>query len=291
MATDPQQSERELAEWKALTSRYPLAHPAALAMPLLSALAANGTLCWLVSIRALSPFELVLLVAIESILYLLIAWLQHLPVPKSAHLKHQSVSWGARLGMSLFALIWLGGVYGMVLLVWLGQLGEAKALIADPIGFLGRSNIWIPLAIAVAGASVDAALDWRHWRRHGGAFVSTPAMTGAARWLTLFLGGFPFLMPMFLILIAINKLMEFVQKHTGKDNLWVMLLIPVMMFSVFGTMGWLLSAGVSGFAIGYVVAKLASECLIVFTPWIGKIAQKEAAESGPRKGRKGVLPG
>ena len=68
MATDPQQAQRELAEWKALTDRYPLSHPAALAMPLLSALASNGALCWLVSIRAVSPFELVLLVALESVL-------------------------------------------------------------------------------------------------------------------------------------------------------------------------------------------------------------------------------
>jgi len=291
MTIEPTESQRERAEWQALTARYPMSHPATLAVPLLSALAANGTLCWLVVTRALSPFELVLMVVIEAILFVLIAWLQHVPVPKASRLSGNPMGWVARLVQSLFALVWLGAMYGMVLFLWYRQGGEARSLVADPWAYLGQSKLWIPVAIAAAGAMVDALLDWQHWRKHGGLFVSTPATTGAARWLTLFLGGIPFMMPMLLILLAISQVAELAKKIVGKNHALPLVLIPVVMLCVAGSMGWMMQSGVSGFAIGYTTAKFAADGLIVFLPWIGKKALTEGLGGGAKNGKRGVLPG
>lgn len=291
MNQDPKDAERERIEWEALSARFPMSHPASLAVPLLSALAANATLCWLVATRALSPLELVLIVVLETLLFVLAAWAQHALVPRAAHLEGKHMGLGERLGLGVFALVWLGGVYGFVLFLWLGQAEQAAALIADPLGFLGQSRMWLPLAISAVGAVLDALLDWRHWRRHGGKFVSTPAMTGAARWLTLFLGGIPFAMPLFLIVAAFSKLIELFQKRAGASSLLPMVLVPVLILSVFGTFGWLVQSGVSGFAIGYTIAKLAADSLIVFMPWIGHIEKNKPAEGLPEPRKKGVLPG
>lgn len=284
--------ERDLAEWQALAARFPLTSPWLLAPPLLSAIAANATLCWLVASQQISPFELVLLVALEALLLAGIVWLQHRAVPAAARLDAgKPVSWKERLGLGAFALVWLSGAYGVVLLIWLQQLPQLQAFWADPLGFLGQSKLWLPLGFTLLGASVDTMLDRQHWRQHGGYFVSTTSMIGAARWLTLFLGGIPFVIPLFLIVFAFNQLLERLHQRTSQDSLAPLFLVPVLALAVFGTMGWLLQAGLSGFAIGYCTAKLAADCLIVFTPWISHEGKQEAsakAEGKPVK--KGVLP-
>ena len=90
---------------------------------------------------------------------------------------------------------------------------------------------------------------------------------------------------------ALHQLLERLHKRAAQDSLAPLMLVPVLALAVFGTMAWLLEAGLSGFAIGYCTAKLAADCLIVFTPWISREGKQEAmakAQSMPVK--KGVLP-
>jgi hypothetical protein len=55
------------------------------------------------------------------------------------------------------------------------------------------------------------------------------------------------------------------------------IIAPALAAGLLGVMGWLLEAGVSGWAVGYCSAKLASESFLVFLPLIASKARAEEA--------------
>jgi hypothetical protein len=287
---------QSLREWEVMTRRYPLASPWGLLVQGITVLTGNLTIAWLVATGRMSPLELVLLVAIEAVLLIGIAMVHSRFVPKES-LEKSKMGWRERLGTLVFALFWLGGVYGLVLGAFVPSGDELRRLLDDPIAFLLRSNLKWPLLITLLGGSIDAVQDHLHQIRHGGQFISTPGMQGAARWLTLFLGGIPFFMPVVLVVglfVAVGKRLEKWMKSRGGLNgslhsLVLTIMGPLMMIAFFATMAGLLGAGVSGWAIGYATAKFMAEILIVCLPWIAKTAHAEetAALDGtpPKKGR------
>jgi hypothetical protein len=79
---------QSLDEWKEILARYPLTSYRALAFNILTALSANALTAWLVITGRMTPFELVLLVALEAALLIGMALLQQRFVPPEAREKH-----------------------------------------------------------------------------------------------------------------------------------------------------------------------------------------------------------
>lgn len=296
----PEARRQSLREWEALLRRYPLASPWGLAWQGLTVLGGNFTVAWLVVHGRMSPFELVLLVAIEAVLLVGIAWLQSMFVPKEA-IQRTPHTVGQRLGTFAFGLFWLAAVYSLVLGAFVPQLPEVKRLMADPLAFLMASHLKWPLLITLAGAFVDALQDHAHFGRHGGIFLSTPGMQGAARWLTLFLGGIPFFMPLVAVVGVLyalgSKVAEWVKRRGGgnREAIVMTAMVPVLSIAFFSTFGWLVQSDVSGWAVGYATAKFAAEIFIVCLPLIAKKAHAEESDAleapvATRKRKRSRLP-
>ncbi len=292
---------QSLAQWEALLRRYPLASPWSLAFQIFSTLGANGLIAWMVATGRMTPFELVVLVAIEGVLLVLIAWLHSLAIPREA-LEKNPASVAARLGTLAFALVWLSGAYGIVFFAFVPSGDEILRAAKDPIAFLLGSNLKWPLLITVAVAIVDAIKDHLHFHDHGGQFLSTPGLQGVARWLTLLLGGIPFFVPAVAVMLGVkffaDRAGEWLKSRAkGGDAsaFLAVLLLPAIAIPFFGTMTWLMSSGVSGWAVGYCAAKFVSELFVVCLPLIATKAHAEesaAPVSGARTGikRKSRLP-
>lgn len=289
----PEARRQSLREWETILRRYPLASPWGLAWQALTVLSGNVLVAWLVTTGRMSPLELVLLVAVEAVLLVLIAWVQSRFVPPEA-IKRSNESFGQKLFVFLFGLVWLGAVYGLVLGAFVQQGAEVKRLLDDPAAFLLASHIKWPLMITLAGAAVDALQDHAHFGRHGGIFLSTPGLQGVARWLTLFLGGIPFFMPIVAVagglFALIAKTGEWLRARgagAGAQNAWMVLAMPVLSVAFFATFGWLVTSEVSGWAVGYATAKFAAELFIVCLPLIAKKAHAEESAGIYRvKGKK-----
>jgi len=135
--------------------------------------------------------------------------------------------------------------------------------------------------------------DAAHFRRHGGTFLSTPGVHGAARWLTLFLGGIPFAVPFFGTVIAIKLIAERIAPAvkrrvgmpTGRTLVVLLLMIPVAGWLVLTGIAWIgteLESAVGGvglWALGYCAAKFVAELFIVCLPLIASKAHAEDAEA------------
>jgi hypothetical protein len=280
--------------WQRLMARYPLGSRAGLLWQGFLALVANGTIAWMIGTGRMTPFELVLLVAIEAVLLIGIAMLQARLVPADAR-ERNPMPMRQRLGTLAFALVWLGGAYGIVLFAMVPSGPEIGRLLDDPVAFIGGSNLRWPLLVTLAGALVDAVQDAMHWRRHGGLFLSTPGFNGAARWLTLFLGGIPFFIPLVGIVVGIKTLGEKIvgtmvarAGSTSRTSVLVMLVGPALMFGAFGAAAWLVDSGVSLWAVGYCSAKFVAELFIVCVPLIASKAHAEdvAAAGAPARGKR-----
>jgi hypothetical protein len=194
----------------------------------------------------------------------------------------------ARLGTLAFGAVWLGFVYAIILGAMLGAGGEVLDAVRHPLATLRQDALLWPLTLTATFAVADAVRDWTHWRAVGGYFLSTPGFNSAARWLTLFLGGIPFFVPLAFGVFTIATLADRLGKRkrggargseTAPPTL-VPFLAPALVAVVFGVMGWLLDAGVPGWAVGYCSAKLASESFLVFLPLIASKARAEEA-AGP----------
>lgn len=291
--------QKSLREWEELMRRYPLASPWGLLFQGATVLSGNILIAWLVATGRMSPLELVLLVAIEAVILVAIAMIHSRFVPKES-LEKNPMGWRERLGTFAFGVFWLGCVYTMVLGFFVPSGDELHRLADDPVAFLLGSNLKWPLLITLAGGFVDALQDHVHQRKHGGQFISTPGLQGAARWLTLFLGGIPFFMPtvaVVAIFVAVGKRIGEWLKRRGSANssteaVVMTVMAPLMMVAFFATFAGLVSSGVSGWAIGYSTAKFIAEIFIVCLPLIAKSAHAEesAALASPPKKKKGRLP-
>lgn len=273
---------KSIAQWEGLLKRYPLPSPFGLGVQVLMTLAGNGLVVWLVASGRMTPFELVTLVALEALLLIALAWGQSRLVPPEAR-EPPAMTPRDRLNTLIFAAFWLGGVYSICLLVMLRAWPEALAATRDPIGFLATSAIRWPLLLTALMALIDALQDWRFFRRHGGIFHSTPGFHGAARWLTLFLGGIPFAIPFFTAFIGLVKGGEALARYargntTRKAALGIIALLVVGIALCSGLPSILDRAtrdGVSMWALGYCAAKVCAELFIVFLPVIASKARAE----------------
>jgi hypothetical protein len=202
-------------------------------------------------------------------------------VPRSA-LMNKPQPMRARLGTLAFGAVWLGFVYAIILGAMLDAGGEALEAVRHPLATLRQDALLWPLALTTTFAVADAVRDWMHWRSMGGYFLSTPGFNSAARWLTLFLGGIPFFVPLafgvFTIAILLERLNKRLRGSTGPvaaASKFAPIVAPAVAAGLLGVMGWLLEAGVSGWAVGYCSAKLASESFLVFLPLIASRARAE----------------
>jgi hypothetical protein len=100
------------------------------------------------------------------------------------------------------------------------------------------SGIVYALGISLLLALIDHAVDWQHYRRHGPPFVSGAGMHGAARMLTLILGGIPVAVPAFAALFGSYQTVEFV--------------------------------GVHPWAVGFLLGKISAESLLLWVSQAGK---------------------
>lgn len=281
-AIPPNDRATRISQWDGLLKRYPAPSPVGLAVQILLVLAGNGLVAWLVASGRMSPFELVTLVALEALLLIGLAWGQSRLVPKEAR-EPPTMGRRERLATFAFAIFWLGGVYSICLLVMLRAWPEALAAARDPVGFLSTSTIRWPLLLTAIMALIDALQDWSHFRRHGGMFHSTPGFQGAARWLTLLLGGIPFAIPFFTVVIGAVKggeaAVRYVRGNTGRKiatGLGALLVIGI----VFGSglpsfVERLTHDEVSLWALGYCAAKVCAELFIVCLPLIASRARAE----------------
>lgn len=292
-----------LAQWKQLMRRYPVTSPLALASPVLTALVANAMTARLLMSGRMTPFELVVLVALEAVLLIGVGWLQGLGLPRGA-IEKNPMPMRERLLTFGFGLLWLGGVYAIVFVGMVPSGDEILRAARDPSAFLAHSTLKWPLLVTAAGALLDVLRDAAHFRRHGGTFISTPGFNGAARWLTLFLGGIPLFVPLVALLLAIG--------HAGKRlaALWkrlydasherafvvLVVMVPLLAWLVpagIGRLGaWLEPGirGVGGWAMCYASAKFTAELFIICLPLIASRAHAEeaAALADPVRTRPGL---
>lgn len=278
-----------IAQWDAFLARYPDAAPLDRLAQAAGVLGANVYVLQLLWRHKVEPVELVLLVLSEALLLTGIAHVQSLFVPREA-LMEKPTSLASKLSLGLFATVWLGGVYAIVVGAMLGQWRELLAALTAPWPTLRHAGLQWPLAITLAGALFDAVRDRMHWRSRGGYFLSTPGLTAGARWLTLFFGGIPFALPFFAFAFGLRALVKglgsvFAAKAAAGTRLggfrrYLPLLVPVLGLGVFFGGAQLVEAiqdtfvtGLELWALGYCLAKLASEAFITFLPWIAKAAR------------------
>lgn len=271
-----------IAYWDALRRRYPVASHWELVRQGSGVLAAN-----LLAARALvrgemRPWELVVLVAFEAIAYTVVAWIQLWFVPPEARPEAEDTkpSLAARLPALAFGLFWLFCVYGLIFGFLLRDLQPFLAAVREPLAYLGNSAIRWPLAVAVGGLLLDAIADRQFWRQHGGTFVSTPAFTAMARWLTLFLGGIPFLVPFAAGGWGVAQVAKAIERRypgvpKGGKLPAAILVLPVLGIGLMMLVGWLMQAGELGWTIGYCSAKFVSEMLILGVPLMAERASRE----------------
>lgn len=288
---------RSLAFWESLQARYPLGSRWELVRPATSVIAANLLTGRALLSGAMRPWELVLLVALEAAAFSAIAWVQTIGLPPDALPDEEGPkqTLAQRLGVLAFGLFWIAAVYGLIFGFYLRELPDWSTLAAAPLAYLGASAIRWPLAVSVGGALLDAIADRQFWRHRGGIFVSTPGFTALARWLTLIFGGIPFFVPFAVgagCIAAIVKAVERRFKATPTTT-WPIALFPLLTLLLFWGMSHLIAAGVVGWTIGYVAAKLGSELLVLGVPLMAERAGQEEREklagsvpAGPTKRRK-----
>jgi hypothetical protein len=297
---------QSLDEWQQLLARYPLTSPIALGFQIGSTLLSNGIVAWLVISARMTPFELVLLVAIEAVFLIGIAWLQSRTVPPAAR-ETKTGTLRARLGTFAFLLVWLGGVYGIVLFAMVPSGAEFLRLWRDPLAFLAQSSLKWPLLITLAGAGIDAVQDGAHFRRQGGKFLSTPGFHGGARLLTLILGGIPFVVPFFGAVIGLKLAADRIvaryrrlNKNPRRDRILgviaAIVVVSAFMFAdnLINPIVKAMAAGVAGWALCYAAAKFVSELFIVCLPLIATKAHAEESAApllgAARPARRSRLP-
>ena len=266
--------------------RFPAQGKAQVAINLGMVLAGNGIVFWLLSSGSLREAHLIALVMAETILLIAIAWLLQRCVPKQDWLEKPK-PWreiGPVLG---FVMVWLGGAYGMTLLVVNGY-PDVLALLRTPHIWI-ESKLYLAVLYTVLLALVHALVDLGHYRRNGGPFVSEVSHDAMARYLTLILGAIPFAMPFFAVTIGGFKGLEYVFGRARIDPARSVLAAAAMLVVAgagFVVVKLLIDSGVHGWAIGFVFAKLIAEIMIVCIPLVMvRVLAEETANKTPAAAR------
>jgi len=268
-------SAQDEAHLAALLQRVPPGRPLNLLFDSSSLLIGNGLVLYYLLRGAMTAFELVVLVVLEAGLLAVLCRVQRLLVPRAARITSSSTPLGA-LRTLLVGLGWLGLSYGLVFHMVFDVVPELGVLRADPIGFVLQPQILWPLLLTLAAAVLDMVGDQQHFLSHGGPFISTVEFSGMARLLTLFFGAIPFFVPMVALVVAVAGGLKWLQHErlSGGQTLspgtllLLAALLALLPLLIGGTIVVLFKAGVAGWAVGYVAAKLASEALVVALPLV-----------------------
>jgi hypothetical protein len=200
------------------------------------------------------------------------------------------------LGLALL-LAWLGGMYWYVFFDIVPSGAEIHGFLLDPVGFLSASSLKWPLLVTVLAAAVDALQDRAHFRRHGGAFYSTPTLQGAGRALTLILGGVPYLVPVvggaICLHLGVQRFRSWLTRARYKvDNrLTSIVLGVVVLASIVGAVVLLdridaaLPGGVELWTLGYGAAKFVAELFIVCLPLIAAAPDADTSDDAVKPAR------
>ena len=257
--------------------RYPEQGRIAVAINFALVLAGNALVFWLLWSGLLRAAHLIVLVMVETALFFALGWWLQRQVPRKDWAEEPK-SAREKWSVGLFMLFWLGGAYGMTLLM-VGGYGDLRALLTSPRAWVDAGLHW-PLAYTAVLAVVHVVLDLAHYRRHGGPFQSTLAHDTMARVLTLVLGGIPFAMPFFVAVGLGAKGVEFVARK-AKVAPGQSVLASVAMLAVaggsFALVSWLIDSGVTGWAVGFVFAKLLAELMVACIP----LVMSHVAKKGP----------
>lgn len=278
-AGDQASSGNKLSRADALSylKRFPAQGRVAVAVNIAMVLAGNSLVLWLLLTSRFRAAHLIALVFVEAVLLAAVAWLLHLLVPRRDWLE-QPKPWRERLPVFVFMLVWVGGAYGMTLVIIHGY-GDFLGLLRSPQAWIDAGLHW-PLAYTLLLAIVHAIGDFSYYRSHGGPFHSSVSQDSMARFLTLILGGIPFAIPFFAATIGGFKGIEFIARKAKVDPAKSALAGVAMMLVAFGSFGviqLLISSEVAGWAIGFVFAKLIAEVLIACIPLLMSQVAREGA--------------
>ena len=256
--------------------RFPEQGRFAIAFNLLLVLAGNALVFWLLWTGELRAAHLIVLVMIETLLLFALGWLQKRQVPERDW--PEPADKATDTGTILFLLVWIGGAYGMTLLM-IGGFGDLLALATSKQAWLDAKLHWA-LAYTLVLALVHFFGDLAYYHAKGGTFQSSLAHDTMARLMTLILGGIPFAMPFFAAAGLGFKGVEFVAKkaklHPGQSVFAGLAMLGVAAAS-FALVDWLITSGVAGWAIGFVFAKLIAEVMVALVP----LVMAHVAKHGP----------
>ena len=275
-AAGPQQHKLSREDALQYLRRFPEQGRIAVALNLALVLAGNALVFWLLWSGKLRAAHLVVLVFLEAAVLMALGWAVHRAVPERDWAEPPKPR-KERLSVAAFMTVWLGGAYGMTLLMVEGY-GDLLAL-RSAQAWIDSGILW-PLGWTVLAGLVHALGDLAHYRTHGGKFLSNLSHDLLARVLTLVLGAIPFAMPFFAAVGLGVKGVEFVAKQAKvrpERSVFAALAILAIAAASFALVSWLMSSGAAGWAIGYVFAKLISELMVACVP----LVMSHVARHGP----------
>jgi hypothetical protein len=257
--------------------RFPAQGALAAAINISLVLASNSIVLWLLISGRLRAAHLIALVMLETVLLIAIAWLMQRMVPR-ADWSEQPKPWREKAPLIAFVLIWIGFAYALTLAILKG-FGDFIDLFSGTQAWIATGLYWSLLA-TLALALLHACGDLMHYRRNGGPFLSHVSHDAMARYLTLLLGGIPFAMPFFAFVIGGFKGIEYVLRRARiapAESLLAGVAMLIVATASFSLVSMLITSGVSGWAIGFVFAKLIAEVAIAAIPWV----MAHVAANGP----------
>lgn len=260
--------------------RFPAQGLGTVALNVALVLVGNGIVLWLLMSGRMQGAHLVALVMVETVLLIAFAHAAQVGIPQKDRVDEPK-PWKERIGMLAFLLVWLGGAYGITLVV-LEQWREFLALFQSKRAWLDAGLHW-PLAWTLVLAVLHTIGDRVHYAARGGKFFSTASHDAMARMLTLIFGGIPFAMPFFVVTIGGFKAVEFIARKAKLDpakSVAAGIATMVVGFGGFALVGRLIENEVGGWAIGYVLAKAVSELLVASIPYAMTEAAKQEQEKG-----------
>ena len=261
------------ADAQAWLRQFPFPGWPALCLHALFVLAGNGLVLWLLQSGRLPGAGLVLLVVLEFVVLFVLARLLAWPVPQAQWFEPPR-PWREVLPLFAFLAVWAGGAYSITL-VMIDGWGDFLAYFRDPSAWY-RTGLGWALGITVVLAVAGGIGDYLRWRRSGPPYMSSGSMDVMARLLTLVFGAIPFAVPFFVVGLGGIKGVEYLAKRARVDprrSILAGLAALAAATIAFQVVGWLIASGVTGWALGYVLAKCLSELLVVAVP----LVMREAA--------------
>lgn len=256
--------------------RFPAQGVASVALNIATVLAGNAIVFYLLHSGQLRAAHLIALVVVETLVLIAISAFMQRRVPQRDWLEPPKL-WRENAPLIAFVLIWLGGAYGITLAILHGY-PDLLALARWQTWV--DSGLYLPLLYTVAFALVHASSDWLHYRRHGGPFQSSVSQDAMGRYLTLLLGGIPFAMPFFAFVIGGFKGIQYVTRSARVAPAQSMLASAAMIgvaYAGLALVGLLIANQVTGWAIGFVLAKVIAETMVACIP----LVMVHVARNGP----------